>query len=63
MNKTKDAIMNYMKDTKTIQSFILKDLFRGDSDYDKALSSLIDENKLEEKHVNGLKMIKLGMAS
>jgi hypothetical protein len=62
MNQVKDEIMDYMKEQKSIQSDHLKVRFRHRSDYERALSSLIDDNKLEEKHINGIKQVRLGMA-
>lgn len=62
MNQIKDDIMVYMREQKIIQASMLKAKFRESSDYDRALSSLIDDNKLEEKHINKIKMVRLGMA-
>jgi len=62
MNLLKDEIMNFMKEQKIIQSHMLKSKYKDKADYDRALSSLIDDNKLEEKHVSGIKMVRLGMA-
>jgi len=63
MNQVKDEIMDFMKEQKVIQTFHLKVKFRHESDFDRALQSLIDENKLEEKYLSNVGFqIKLGMA-
>jgi len=63
MTQVKDEIMDFMKEQKVIQTNHLKVRFRHRSDFDRALQSLIDENKLEEKYLSNVGFqIKLGMA-
>lgn len=62
MEKTKDYIMNFMRENRRVQSAFLKVAFRHEPDFDRALSSLIDDNKLEEKHENKIKFVMLGPA-
>ena len=62
MNNTKDAILAYMKEHKNIQMYILRNHFRSDSNYERAFSALIDENKIETKYVNGINHVRIGPA-
>lgn len=62
MENVKQEIMDFMVEQKKINSYHLKVRFRHRTDYDRALSALIDENKLQEKFQLGHTFISLGMA-
>lgn len=63
MEYTKEKILTYMKEHNVLQAHMLKNHFRHDPDFDRALSSLIDENKLETKYANGINHVRLGPAT
>ncbi len=63
MERTKDEILKVMREHRALQAIMLKNQFRHDPDYERALSSLIDENKLETRYVNGINTVRIGMAT
>jgi len=58
----KDSIMEYMKEQKKVQYIQIQVMFRHIGEFERALFSLIDENKLEDVYEHGIRMIKLGPA-
>lgn len=65
MNEYEDVIMNFMNEHKRISLPILERKMREQMEgweYDRALSELIDTNKLDTKYENRIVFVVLGAA-